>query len=146
MRRLIRYLYPKFNDGNIIKRMCISNLVEDKVAKLDGIDIRLIAVRLFLPFVCPAAHEAQEIPSRISIVHDGWSTKRRRPFSSICIQYIHSDPDTPRIWTLKNQLLNFKRTIGRHTGILVGQELVDVVGKFGFVSKVSFRIFDLTIA
>ena len=87
-----------------------------------------------------SAHKAQEIPSRISIIHDGWSTKCHRLFSSICIQYIHSAPETPRIWTLKNHLLDFKRTIGRHTGVLVGQELVDVVGKFGFMSKVSFCI------
>ena len=124
---MVCYLCPKLSNSDIVKRTCISDLVTEKVVKLDGIDIVLIAISLFLPSTPSLAHEAQKIPSHISIVHDGWSTKCCHPFSSICIQYIHSDPETPRIWTLKNHLLDFKHTIGQHTGILVGRELVDVI-------------------
>ena len=85
----------------------------------------------------------QNIPSLASVVYDGWSSKRRRPFSSISIQYIHSPPEDPYDWSLKSHLLAFNRTIGRHTGIMVGKDLVSVIRKFGLEHKVSLVSFAL---
>ncbi|KAM6498412.1 hypothetical protein JOM56_006360 [Amanita muscaria] len=87
LHRTIRYLCPKLNKSDIPGRTCIGNAVLEKVAKLDLIDMELIA----------------NIPSHISVIWDGWSTKRRRPFSSLSIQYISSPlPDDPYNWTLMN--------------------------------------------
>jgi hypothetical protein len=83
----------------------------------------------------------QHIPSLVSIVYDGWSSKRRRPFSSVSIQYIHSPPDDPHDWSLKNHLLAFNQTVGRHTGMMVGKDLVSVIEKFGLERKVSLISF-----
>jgi hypothetical protein len=81
----------------------------------------------------------------VSIVYDGWSSKRRRPFSSISIQYIHSPQEDPYDWTLKSHLLAFNHTVGRHTGIMVGKDLVSVIEKFGLQNKVGLVLFTLSI-
>ena len=45
-------------------------------------------------------------------------------------------PSTAEKWVLKSQLLDFKQTIGCHTGILIGTELIHVIRKFGMEKKV----------
>ena len=52
--------------------------------------------------------------------------KCRRPFTSFSIQYIYLPNESPYNWTLKTHLLAFERTVGRHTGVNLGQELVDI--------------------
>jgi hypothetical protein len=79
----------------------------------------------------------QGIPSRISVIWDGWSTKRRRQYSSFSIQYIDSPLGNPNLWSLKSHLLAFDHTRGRHTGKMTGQGLVNVIKRFGFEDKVS---------
>jgi hypothetical protein len=93
----------------------------EKVEKLDEIDINLVT----------------GINSLVSIVYDGWSSKRRRSFVSYSIQYIHSSPEDPYHWSLKGHLLDFHRTVGRHTGLMVGNDIVTVIQKFGLKDKVS---------
>ena len=80
----------------------------------------------------------QRISSLVSIVWDGWSSKRHCPFSSYSIQYIDSHPNDPYDWSLKSHLIAFNRTVGRHTGQMVGKDLVGVIQKFGLENKVSF--------
>lgn len=119
--RLIRYLCPKLNASDIPKRTCIGDAVMEKVEKLDGIDSELV----------------MGIDSLVSIIYDGWSSKRRRSFASYSIQYIYSPPEDPYDWSLKSHLLEFHRTIGRHTGLMVGNDMVGVIQKFGLKDKVS---------
>jgi len=119
--RLIRYLCPKLNTSDIPKRTCVGDAVMEKVAKLDEIDLDLVT----------------GINSLVSIVYDGWSSKRRRSFVSYSIQYIHSPPEDPYHWTLKSHLLDFHRTVGRHTGLMVGNDIIGVIRKFGLKDKVS---------
>jgi len=52
------------------------------------------------------------------------------------IQYIHASTDAPYEWSLESHLLAFNRTVGRHTGKNIGEELVTVIRKFGFEDKV----------
>ena len=67
---------------------------------------------------------------------DGWSTKGRRSFSSFSIQYIHSPSEDPHVWCLKSHLIEFKRSVGRHTGNMIEEETVVVIKKFGMEKKV----------
>ncbi|KIL54969.1 hypothetical protein M378DRAFT_18373, partial [Amanita muscaria Koide BX008] len=92
--RLMLYLNPKLKDQDIPKRTCISNAVSDKIHKLDEIDMNLTA----------------DIPSLISVIFDGWSSKRRRAYSSISIQYIYSPPNDPYDWSLRSHLIAFNHT------------------------------------
>ncbi|KAJ3492900.1 hypothetical protein NLJ89_g11143 [Agrocybe chaxingu] len=118
-RHLILMLNPKLSDKDIPKKDTIANMVLNKVSQLDLADIERI----------------KAIPSRISGVYDGWSTQRRRPYSSFSISYIHSPPDDDTAWELKTHLLDFSHVVGRHTGELIGQDLTRVVKKFNFGDK-----------
>lgn len=84
----------------------------------------------------------QNIKSLVSFIFDGWTTKRRRPFTSVSIQYIHSPDNDPYDWSLRSHLLAFQRTVGRHTGANLGQELVDVAKRYRLENLVSFLIGD----
>jgi hypothetical protein len=77
------------------------------------------------------------IDSLVSIVYDGWSLRRHRSFASYSIQYIYSPPDNPYHWSLKSHLLEFHWTVGRHTGLMVGNDIIGVIQKFGLKDKVS---------
>jgi hypothetical protein len=119
--RLIRYLCPKLNTSDVPKRTSMGDAIMEKVVKLDEIDLDLVT----------------SIDSLVSIVYDGWSSKRRRSFASYSIQYIYSPPEDPYHWSLKSHLLDFHRTVGRHTGLMVGNDIIGVIQKFGLKDKVS---------
>ena len=70
---------------------------------------------------------------------DGWSAKRRRHYSSFSIQYINKVSDTSKLWVLKSHLIDFKHSTRRHTGVRVGEELIEVIMKFGLREKVSLQ-------
>jgi hypothetical protein len=78
----------------------------------------------------------QAIKSRISVVWDGWSTRNRRPFTSVTIVYIHSPSDNDNLWTLKKHLIEFNSTVGRHTGEMIGNDLVTSIRRFRIEAKV----------
>ena len=73
------------------------------------------------------------------MVMDGWSAKRRHQYSSFSIQYINEVSDTSKLWVLKSHLIDFKHSTGHHTGIRVGEELIEVITKFGLQEKVSLQ-------
>ena len=52
------------------------------------------------------------------------------------MQYIHFPAHDPYTWSLKNHLLAFNHTVGRHTKEMVGKELVDVICLFKLEDKV----------
>jgi len=99
----------------------MGDMVTEKVEELDQIDVDLV----------------KSIGSLVSIVYDGWSSKRCRSFASYSIQYIYSPPKDPNHWSLKSHLLEFHQTVGRHTGLMVGSDMIDVIQKFGLKDKVS---------
>ena len=108
----------------------------EKVAKLDEIDKEIINVSSITHSVTWALTPSQAITSLVSLVSDGWSSKRRRHFSSFSIQYIDSPPEDPLEWVLKSFLIDFRHCHGRQTGIAIGKELVVVLKKFGLEEKV----------
>lgn len=137
VRGLISYLNPKVADEHIPKKTCMADRVNTKVEKLDDITIELIKV--CIPFTLTIRSlftVIQTIHSKISVVWDGWSTKNRRPHTSVSIVYIHSPAGNDSLWTLKNHLIEFSLTVGRHTGILIGNDLVNTIKKFMFEKKV----------
>ena len=101
----------------------------EKVEKLDKINLDLVT----------------SINSLVSIVYDGWSSKRRCSFASYSIQYIYSPPEDPYHWSMKSHLLDFHRTVGHHTGLMVGDDMVKVIQKFGLEDKVSNLLNQKTI-
>ena len=126
--RLIHYLCPKLNINDIPKHTCMGDVVMEKVAKLDEIDLDLVT----------------GINSLVSIVYNGWSSKRRQSFASYSIQYIYSPPKDPYHWSLKSHLLDFHWTVGRHTGLMIGNDIIGVIQKFGLKNKVSVLLIQTT--
>ena len=99
----------------------MGDMVMDKVDALNKINLDLVT----------------SINSLVSIVYDGWSSKRHRSFASYSIQYIYSLPEDPYHWSLKSNLLEFHQTVGRHTGLMVGNDMINVIQKFVLKDKVS---------
>jgi hypothetical protein len=79
----------------------------------------------------------EAIDSRITLLSDGWSAKKRTGYNAIGIQYIESDPVDETSWRLRRNILTFEASPGRHTGEEIGKELLKTVKKFNFGSKVS---------
>jgi hypothetical protein len=90
----------------------------------------------FIHFLLRLFTFIQAINSKISLVWDGWSTRNRRPYTSVSIVYIHSPPGNDNLWTLKSHLIEFNSTLGRHTGTMIGNDLVKTIRKFKFEKKV----------
>jgi hypothetical protein len=118
--RLIHYLCQKLNTSDIPKHTCMGDAIMEKVEKLDKIDLDLVT----------------SINSLISIVYGGWSSKQHCSFASYSIQYIHSPPEDPYHWSLNSHLLKFHRTVGCHTGLMVGNDIIGVIKKFRLNDKV----------
>ena len=78
----------------------------------------------------------QHVPSKVAVSWDGWSTKRRRPYSSLGVHFVDSPVTNPNDWSLKSYVLAFEPTVGRHTGKEVGKEIVRVLRKFEISEKV----------
>ena len=72
----------------------------------------------------------------MSIVTDDWSAMRHHSFSSFSIQYIDESPDAPHHWVLRSYLIDFKHSVGHHTGVRVGDKWIEVIMKFGLQEKV----------
>ncbi|KAF5356670.1 hypothetical protein D9757_013203 [Collybiopsis confluens] len=85
---------------------------------------------------------AKGITSRISLVFDGWSRRRRKSYNSLVIFWIHSPPDKPTEWTLRNMLVAFDRMKGRHTGSGVGKLLVEEIRRYGFEERLGWTTSD----
>lgn len=77
---------------------------------------------------------SQRIKSLVTLIWDGWSTKNRRSFTAMAIQWIDEEKNG---WKLKSMLLSFDASVGRHTGKAAGREIVSVVRRLGFEDKVS---------
>ena len=41
--------------------------------------------------------------------------------------FIHSPPENDNLWTLKSNLIEFNLTVGRHTGVMIGKDLVKTI-------------------
>ncbi|KAF5346279.1 hypothetical protein D9757_014839 [Collybiopsis confluens] len=82
------------------------------------------------------------ITLRISLVFDGWSRRRRKSYNSLVIFWIHSPPDKPTEWTLRNMLVAFDRMKGRHTGSGVGKLLVEEIRRYGFEERLGWTTSD----
>ena len=84
------------------------------------------------------------IPLKVSTIWDGWSTRKRQPFTSFSISFIDSPADNDTLWKLKNYLLEFNSPVGRHTGELIGMDLVNTTRKFRLEKKVGIKEFVIT--
>jgi hypothetical protein len=135
VRGFISYLNPKVEDEMIPKKTCMAESVMTKVEKLDNLTIELIKVCISFHFnfsIHLLTSIIQTINSKISLVWDGWSTRNRRPYTSVSVVYIHSPPSNDNLWTLKSHLIEFNSTVGRHTGVMIGNDLIKTIRKFMF--------------
>ena len=85
----------------------------------------------------------QHIPSKVLTIWDGWSTRKWQLFTSFSISFIDLPPDNDTQWVLKNYLLEFNSPVGRHTGKLIGRDLVNTTRKFKLEKKVSTKGFKI---
>ena len=100
-------------------------------------------IRLWSPWVIKSFHFSriscynhQNIQGLVSVIYNGWSSRCRRPFSSYSIQFVDVVQDDPYMWTLTSHLIAFEHSVGRHSGIMAGNELLRIIDRFGFREKV----------
>ncbi|KIL54867.1 hypothetical protein M378DRAFT_182392 [Amanita muscaria Koide BX008] len=118
----ITYLNYKLQDNDIPKKSCIAAAVNTKVALLENLTLDIIDVYSTYIRRCPLSGMAGPP------VNDAPS-----PPSSI--SFIDSPQNDDAHWELKNYLLEFSSPVGRHTGELIGQDLVAMIQKFHLESK-----------
>jgi len=56
---------------------------------------------------------------------------------SFNICFIDSPPNNDTQWELKKHLIEFNSPVGRHTGKLIGEDLVATIRKFRLKNKVT---------
>ncbi|KAF5338265.1 hypothetical protein D9611_014619 [Ephemerocybe angulata] len=122
--RLCCFLNPKLSIDMIPHRTMLTDAIIEKGERLEEIDLRIIA----------------NIKSKVTIVWDGWSTKNRRSFTALGLQYI--DEVEGNDWVLKNLLLAFEPSVGRHTGKAIGRELVTTIRQYHFEDKIGWTVGD----
>ena len=133
----ITFLNHKLRDDDIPCKSSIANAVNGKVLQLEELTLAIVKVRSSCFNLCwSLLTNQQRIPSKVSTIWDGWSTRKRRPFTSFSISFIDSPPDNDTLWVLKNYLLEFNSPVGRHTGELIGKDLVNTTRKFRLEKKV----------
>jgi len=92
----ITYLNPKINDNDIPRKSWIAVSVNAKVAKLKDLTHDVIDVRVDYVVTLPRWHVTYQhvtwkcIPSKVSIIWDGWSTRKHWPYTSFSISFIDS--------------------------------------------------------
>ncbi|KAJ6640072.1 putative AC transposase, partial [Pseudolycoriella hygida] len=67
--------------------------------------------------------EIAEVPGKISLTMDGWTSKNLLPFLAIRGHWLNSD------WKYKTKLLDFAYIEGKHTGQKHSEILIDVLGR-----------------
>ena len=121
----------------------ITSAINAKVIELEQsmLEIIKVCITLYL-YLCPPSLLIipQRIPSKVTPVWDGWSTRKRRPYTSFRISFIDSPPGNDSLWELKKYLLKFNSPVGRHTGELIGQDLVRTIRKFQLEDKVNSKL------
>ena len=132
-------------DCNIPWRTCLGSAVVKKVKKLDKIDREIIQVSPISSDIfnlCMTIYFLENIITRIC--DDGQMvSKAFHQYSSFSIQYIDKPSDTSKLWVFKSHLINFKHSTRCHTGVRVGEELIEVIMKFGLQEKVSVQYMTL---
>ena len=127
----ILYLNSKIQDNDIPKKSCIAGAVNTKVVHLETITFDIIEVCNCLFHQGSFINNLmQRIQSKVSVIWDGWSTCKQRPFTSFSISFIDLPPGNDTVWELKKHLLEFNSSVGRHTGILIGMDLLETIYKF----------------
>jgi hypothetical protein len=145
VRGFITYLNQKLQDNDIPHKSSIAGAVNAKVLQLEELTFAIVKVRCSSFNLCQSLPTNQQrIPSKVSTIWDGWSTRKRRPFTSFSISFIDSPPDNDTLWVLKKYLLEFNSPVGRHTGELIGKDLINTIRKFQLEKKVSTKGFVIT--
>lgn len=143
VRGFITYLNHKVRDDDIPHKSAIAGAINAKVIELEQstLEIIKVCITLYL-YLCPPSLLIipQRIPSKVTPVWDGWSTRKRRPYTSFSISFIDSPPGNDSLWELKKYLLEFNSPVGRHTGELIGQDLVRTIRKFRLEDKVNSKL------
>ena len=80
----------------------------------------------------------KNIPSRISIKFNAWTSKAYDPYLAITAHYINAPSHQPLDWELKSKLLGFEELLGSHTGANMASKMVEVLEKYDIRNKVSF--------
>ena len=96
------FLNPKLQDNDIPHKSSIARSVNAKVLHLEELTLAIVKVRSsYLNLCWSFLINRQRIPSKVSTIWDGWSTRKRRPFTSFSISFIDSPPDNDTLWELK---------------------------------------------
>lgn len=76
----------------------------------------------------------------MSLTFDGWTSKIMTSYLAVMGHWM------TREWQLHSKLLSFSEVLGSHTGENLGEELYDILDKFGISNKVDLRFAMLCIA
>lgn len=80
----------------------------------------------------------KNVPSRVSITFDAWTSKAYDPYLAITAHYIDAPSDQPLEWELKSKLLGFEELQGSHTGANVAVKIIEVLDQYDIRDKASF--------
>jgi hypothetical protein len=80
----------------------------------------------------------KNIPSKISITFDAWTSKAYDPYLAITAHYIDALSDQPLEWELKSKLIGFEELQGSHSGANIAVKVIEVLDQYDIRNKVSF--------
>jgi len=69
----------------------------------------------------------KNVPCRILITFNAWTSKAYAPYLAITTHYIDAPSDQLLDWELKSKLLGFKELQGSHTGANIAGKMVEVL-------------------
>ena len=145
IQEFITYLNHKLWDNDIPHKSSIASTVNAKVLQLEELTLAIVEIYSSCLNLCQSLPNNQKhIPLKVSTIWDGWSTHKRRPFTSFSISFVDSPLNNNTLWVLKKYLLEFNSPMGRHTSKLIGKDLINTIQKFWLERKVSTEGFVIT--
>ena len=105
VREFITYLNHKLWDDDIPHKSSIASTVNAKVLQLEELTLAIVEVCSSCLNPCQSLPTIQKcIPSKVSTIWDGWSTRKWQPFILFSISFVDSPLNNNTLWLLKKLL------------------------------------------
>jgi len=101
-----------------------ATLIQEELAKELQVCLRILEC---LQDLC----HHQNAPGHVSLTFDGWTSKIMTAYLAVTGHWLTED------WKLHSELLSFSELEGSHSGENIGEELYNVLKKYGINHKVS---------
>lgn len=78
----------------------------------------------------------KNIPGKISITFNAWTSKAYDPYLSVIAYYINALAKNPSEWELKSKILGFMEIEGNHSGANTAAVILWLVDHYNIYKKV----------